>query len=146
MRASFLTKTYIGRHFELFWLLQQKCRPLYHPPDIWTEDNSTTKGTDGNLMRQTGNNAFNLSFRQIRIELVNFPSEPKPHSITDVIPWSKKCLEKRKLQFRPTLGIVCARYCLKYQNFLHKEVFVRIICIFCLNTRVIFAVMSRSRF
>ena len=58
----FLTKTHIKRHFELFWLLWQKCRPLYHPPDIWTEDNSATKGTEGNLMRQTGNNTFNLSF------------------------------------------------------------------------------------
>ena len=42
-------------------------------------------------MRQTGNDAFNLSFYteincQTDQNRANFPSEPKPHSITDVIP------------------------------------------------------------
>lgn len=49
-------------HFELYWsfhVLRQKCLPLSHPPDIWTDNNSTTLGIKPNLVREVGENAFN---------------------------------------------------------------------------------------
>ena len=51
-----------------FWIILitpctlAKISAIVPPPDIWTEDNSTTMGTEANLVGHAGDNAFNLSF------------------------------------------------------------------------------------
>ena len=84
------------RHYELFSLLQvlrQQFRSMFHPnppsPDVRTEDNSMTSGTEANLVAEGWFSNSKSSGR------VSFPSITSRHTMNDII-----IRGKRKTKFQ----------------------------------------------